>query len=295
MSAIAIAVVATALSTVFIAGVFLYFYQKFLLAQHHRRHKDSAKSVLQEPGVNLGYIKKVGGNNVKGLIVEENGVDVIYMMDTESSRQLITGFPNTIFNPSYEDDDHEEEKRIDVMVHRPKISYPQEIIPLPCESPCFIKQVPQRSPRQHLSHNSSELASSLPLPLPPLPKPSPMILEKKIQSPPSPPPPPPPPSPPRREIPKAPPLPSSPTMYREGASPPPGPPPLPKSSGFTSSMKPPPAPKGKTNIKNIKEVGESSNGKGTAQTRLKPLHWDKVVANVDHSTVWDQINDGSFR
>jgi hypothetical protein len=85
-------------------------------------------------------------------------------------------------------------------------------------------------------------------------------------------------------------------MYREGAAvaAPPGPPPLPKSSGFISSMKPPPAPKGKANIKEG-IIGESSREKGGGQPRLKPLHWDKVVADVDHSTVWDQINDGSFR
>ncbi|XP_016176623.1 formin-like protein 8 [Arachis ipaensis] len=45
---------------------------------------------------------------------------------------------------------------------------------------------------------------------------------------------------------------------------------------------------------NTLEVAESRE-KGASQTRLKPLHWDKVVANVDHSTVWDHINDGSFR
>ncbi|KAK7330437.1 hypothetical protein VNO77_24631 [Canavalia gladiata] len=42
-------------------------------------------------------------------------------------------------------------------------------------------------------------------------------------------------------------------------------------------------------------AGESSRRNGADQTRLKPLYWDKIVANVDHSTVWDQINDGSFR
>ncbi|KAH9719997.1 protein eds1-related [Citrus sinensis] len=29
--------------------------------------------------------------------------------------------------------------------------------------------------------------------------------------------------------------------------------------------------------------------------RLKPLHWDKVATNVDHSMVWNEINDGSLR
>jgi hypothetical protein len=205
------------------------------------------------------------GSNVKGLIVEENGVDVIYMMDKES-RQMISRFPNCMYNPSFEEDEEEKEKIIDVLVHRSKVSNPHEI-PFACESP-------------------------LSLPLPPLQKSSSMNLEKKIHmsyynqplpSPP-PPPPPPPPAPLKKEIPKAP---LRPPLL-------PCPPPLPKSKGFISSMKPPAAPKGKGNMKEG-IIGESSRDKGGGQTRLKPLHWDKVAADVDHSTVWDQINDGSFR
>lgn len=28
---------------------------------------------------------------------------------------------------------------------------------------------------------------------------------------------------------------------------------------------------------------------------LKPLHWDKMTPDSDHSMVWDNIGDGSFR
>ena len=276
--AIAKAVAATAGAMLFIAGVFFYFFRKYALARYPKRHKFVA-SFRRESGVNHEDIKKVGGN-VKGLIVEENGVDVLYMMDTES-KQLITGFTNSRFNPSFED--VEEEKRINVVVQRSKISKPQ-MIPLACESQGLIGHEDQVKP--------SSKACTLPPPLPPLVQPSPMIHEKKTQPPPPPPPhpppppptppPPPPPAPPRKEIPKA---------------APPGPPPLPKVSGFISSLKPPPVPEGKPNSKSTKEgaVGESSREKGAGQTRLKALHWDKVVANVEHSTVWDQINDGSFR
>ncbi|XP_028784091.1 formin-like protein 8 [Neltuma alba] len=49
-------------------------------------------------------------------------------------------------------------------------------------------------------------------------------------------------------------------------------------------------------MQSSKEVtpDKSSREKDGGTKRLKPLHWDKVTANVDHSTVWDQINDGSF-
>ncbi|KAK7389015.1 hypothetical protein VNO78_23846 [Psophocarpus tetragonolobus] len=55
-------------------------------------------------------------------------------------------------------------------------------------------------------------------------------------------------------------------------------------------------PKEKAKIKNTTKVmvGMSSRGNGAHQTRLKPLYWDKVAANVDHSTVGDQISDGSL-
>ncbi|CAK8566817.1 unnamed protein product [Lathyrus sativus] len=238
---IAMAVVATVISMLFIFGIFLFFYHRFFLARYQTRNKGS---FLHEPDM-----KRFGGN-VKGVIADENGVDVIYMMDKES-RQMITSFPNCMFNPSYEDD-VEKEKIIDVLVHRSKISNPYHENLFSCESP-LQKTLP-------MSYNQ-------PLPSPP--------------SSPPPPPPPPPPAPPKKVTPKV--------LL------PPGPPPLPKASGF-SFMKPPPAPKGKANMKEGM-IGESSRekGGGYGQTRLKPLHWDKVIADVDHSTVWDQINDGSFR
>lgn len=269
------AVAATAATMLLIAAVFVYFFHKYFLSRYHQRQK--VGGFLRESGVNLEYINKVGGN-VKGLIVEENGVDVLYVMDTER-RPLMSGFPNSIFNPSYEDD--EEEKRIDIMVQRSKESKPQ--IPQACESPNLVSHENQVKPESQTPSVSTSLTPNLAqspqlAPIQPLPQSSPMIIENtKTQPPPAPPPPPPPPTRP--------------------PPPPPGPPPLPKASGFISSLKPPPVPKGKTNMKNTIEgmVGESSREKSENQTRLKPLHWDKVVANVDHSTVWDQINDGSFR
>ncbi|KAI5407000.1 hypothetical protein KIW84_053310 [Lathyrus oleraceus] len=246
---IAMAVVATAISMLFIFGIFLYFYHRFFLARYYQtRNKGSS---LHEPDI------KTFGGNVKGVIADENGVDVIYMMDKES-RQMITSFPNCMFNPSYEDD-VEKEKIIDVLVHRSKISKPHHEIPFSCESPL------QKTSSMNLEKNK-------------------ILMSYNDQQPPSPPPSPPapappPPAPPKKVIPKA--------LL------PPGPPPLPKASGF-SFMKPPPAPKGKANMREGM-IGESSREKGGGQTRLKPLHWDKVMADVDHSTVWDQINDGSFR
>ncbi|KAL0342766.1 UNVERIFIED_CONTAM: Formin-like protein 8 [Sesamum calycinum] len=43
------------------------------------------------------------------------------------------------------------------------------------------------------------------------------------------------------------------------------------------------------------EPSEEGVNKNGGQMKLKPLHWDKVIANADHSMVWNEINDGSFR
>ncbi|KAK7265731.1 hypothetical protein RJT34_33354 [Clitoria ternatea] len=289
---IALAVAATTVVLLLFAMVFLYFFQKFAFTRYHK----VAASFLREAGMNHEDIKKVSGN-MKGLLVEENGIDILYMMETEGS-QFKTRFPNRRYNPSYEDD---EEKRIDVMVQRSKRLKPQEVtIPLLYETPGaslidhenLVRPLSQASSFSSVSESltpTQHLPQS-PQPPPPPPSPSqtsPIILEKKtLPSPPPPPPPPPtsppspppPTSPPRMEVPKGTVSPS-------------------KASGSISSLKPPLPSKRKANTKNITQamVGESSRGKGADQTRLKPLFWDKVVANVDHSTVWDQISDGSFR
>ncbi|GLT63375.1 hypothetical protein SLA2020_359450 [Shorea laevis] len=46
---------------------------------------------------------------------------------------------------------------------------------------------------------------------------------------------------------------------------------------------------------NSKQPGESSSGAENGQVKMKPLHWDKVNTNADHSMVWDKIDGGSFR
>ncbi|KAL8457639.1 hypothetical protein ACS0TY_035488 [Phlomoides rotata] len=74
------------------------------------------------------------------------------------------------------------------------------------------------------------------------------------------------------------------------------PPPQAKTRGLTPSHKPPVAPRFTENRYNRTEGSDKEimieNGD---KMKLKPLHWDKVIANADHSMVWNEINDGSFR
>ncbi|KAJ7953693.1 Formin-like protein [Quillaja saponaria] len=124
-----------------------------------------------------------------------------------------------------------------------------------------------------------------------------------------PPPPPSPPSPPPTLPPQPPPLPPpSSTILNKKSPPPPPPPPIPamknpapappppKTGSLNSSLKPPPAPKEMPgSSKQRKPSGEDITEAGNGQVKMKPLHWDKVNTNADHSMVWDKIDNGSFR
>lgn len=111
-------------------------------------------------------------------------------------------------------------------------------------------------------------------PLPPLPVAPPMTPAVVTKNPPPPPPPPPP---------VAPPMPQAEPTKTGGA--PPAPPPRP---GGPSAPRPPMVP--------VRAVSKGQVDQGSAeQAKLKPLHWDKVNANADHSMVWDNIGRGSFQ
>jgi hypothetical protein len=264
------AVAATAAATLVVAVIFFFFFRKHVIARRKRKNKENTSFRREEAVVTHQEFNNFGGN-VKGLIVDENGRDVLYLRKLEGG-QLKASFPKVIQNPSYEE---EKEKRVDFMVEIPRKSKPLEVplfsensnaFPLEVVKP--VLQIPTPlPPRQPLPQLSQ--------PLPP-----PVILEKQTKPPP----------PPAKKVPVPPPLPLPPP-------PPPLPPPPPKAVGPVSSLKPPQAPRAKANSKSRSEgsMGESSRGTGAGQMKLKPLHWDKVIANADHSMVWDKIIDGSFR
>jgi hypothetical protein len=234
------AVAATAATTLVVAVIFFFLYKKLVIARRQRENKVNTSFRREEAVVTHEEFKNFGGN-VKGLIVDENGRDVLYMRKLEGGH-LKTSFPKVIYNPSYEE---EKEKRVDFTPERPSDVFPLEVVKPGLHIPT---PVPRRQPLLQLSQ-----------PLPP-----PMILDKQTKISPAPPPPPPP----------------------------------PKAVAPVSSLKPPQAPRAKANSKSswsVGSTGESSRGTGPAQMKLKPLHWDKVMANADHSMVWDKIVDGSFR
>ncbi|CAL9205040.1 formin-like protein 5 [Musa acuminata AAA Group] len=153
---------------------------------------------------------------------------------------------------------------------------------------------PSPLPRSPPSPPSPSSPSPPPPPPPPPPSPSPSSSPSPPPLPPprSPQPPPPPPvmAPPvPNAVPSAPVPPPPPSIKRPGGPPPPPPkaasvPRAPKINMGPSKV-PPPSPLGP----------QHSVSDGAPKTKLKPLFWDKVLANPDQSMVWNQIKSGSFQ
>ncbi|KAK9673987.1 hypothetical protein RND81_12G203400 [Saponaria officinalis] len=116
-------------------------------------------------------------------------------------------------------------------------------------------------------------------PIPPEP-PASMMPATGMGGPPPPPPPKPPAAPPPPPPKKAGPPPPPPPGKK------PGPPAPPPPKGGAAPPRPPPV---------AVKAGSTSADHYGAKTKLKPFFWDKVMANPDHSMVWDQIKSGSFQ
>ncbi|KAK3443103.1 hypothetical protein EUGRSUZ_B03375 [Eucalyptus grandis] len=136
----------------------------------------------------------------------------------------------------------------------------------PQEPSTFSTVSTAEPPRRSLPAAQPRLPSAAPAP--PRPPPQPPAAPSRLPSAAPPPPP-----PPARPSPVAPP-----------------PPPPSKLRGLDSSKRPPALTKG---LEKQGKQGEPSASPG--QVKLKPLHWEKFDANVDHSMVWDKVGDGSFR
>ncbi|XP_042017107.1 formin-like protein 8 [Salvia splendens] len=227
----------TATISVILAGIVFYLIYRLRLARGADGGK-RASSFRREfpPPVDL----RQRGAALKGVIVDEEGMDVLYLRKLESGC-----FSKVWYNPMMEE---EEVKRMNSRGEKPE---PIQQLPL-------------------LQHPKIQPPS--PPPTPPRP----------------PPPPPPPPLPPR---PAPPPPPRPPPKSRPAPPPPHRPPPPPKS-------RPPPPPQLATKLTPLSHkppIAPRIQENRVHTTKLKPLHWDKVTANTDHSMVWNEINDGSFR
>ncbi|KAF9667806.1 hypothetical protein SADUNF_Sadunf15G0061700 [Salix dunnii] len=252
------AIVVTAAITLVIAVIFFSIYLKF-----------SKKRENNKIDPNFRREAMATGDEFKSRKVRKfNGQDLLYLENL--NRKPKNTFSKVTLNPSYEEEG--EEKRVDVIVERLTKYEPQEVFPWEPSS-------------YGIGHGK--------VTEPVLRNREPTVLVSEMESPKLPPPP----SPPRKKIPPPPPLPPPPTptkppiITKKNSAPPP------KIGGLISSLKPPAVPRGRLNSKSREGAPTEGSLRGTSSggTKLKPLHWDKVTANVDHSMVWDEINDGSLR
>lgn len=311
---IATAVAATAASTLVICGLIFILVQRCLRARRRKENNNTASSGGGDRDnwhavVPKGNVFERIEGNVKGLIVDEDGLDVIYWRKLEGKNNSNKDLHKEVVlhsspkNKEVEEDSHEGNQgsiqEIPLLRGKSSTSHINieddhepyrisRIPPLPSNG-VAIKGVLQKpdSPSQPstppppispTTPSSSTSFSATPKMNSPSPPPPPPMPEKKSPAvlPPAPPPIPP------RKSPAAPP-----------------PPPL-KTSSLKSSSKPPPGPIEMSAISQSKQ-GNNSSGKGMPessndQVKLKPLHWDKVnTNNADHSMVWDKVDRGSFR
>ncbi|OIW07647.1 hypothetical protein TanjilG_14008 [Lupinus angustifolius] len=273
---IAIAVAASAASTVVVCGILFILYQRCL--RKRRRIEMKNTNIVVQGNV----FERIDGN-LKGMIVDEDGLDVIYWRKLEgknSKRDLHKEVFHSPKNKEKEDEenDHEENqvtnfKSIqEIPLHRGKSSTSH----IKEDEPYRITRIPHNA-----SSSSSSSSASTPLP-------TFVASDKKQESPiqpytatlqssPSP-------------ASTLPPLPPPPPITAT-KSPSPPPPPSKEGGNLKSSSKPVPPPIKQRNSSGKGSMSETRND----EVKLKPLHWDKVnTNNADHSMVWDKVDGGSF-
>ncbi|XP_073050175.1 formin-like protein 4 [Primulina eburnea] len=309
-AAVGRAIGVTAAATLVCSGLLFFLLLRY---SNRRRVRDnstvSPNPTISAPVNHADNFSRFNGN-LKGVIVDENGLDVLYWRNLES------GEKRTSFNKQYyklKDEQKEEEKRTGSQKDR-KNEAPLQEIPLLRGKSSTSQSLVWGEKEERMTNKASTLSSgiaskaeniqdsSVPVaknvPEPPEASAAatPKIVLASAEIPkgkmpaPTPPPPPPPPPPPGKG-PAPPPPPPPPIPSNKGPAPPPPPPSSTSSVSSASSL---PATKGMIG-KRASSEGEETSSHGSGQVKLKPLHWDKVNPDVKHSMVWDNIDKGSFK
>lgn len=262
------AVVATAVSTIVVSAVFFFMVQRYM---HRKKNHVVAETSFQnaqsiETRRGDDFVRVNG--NLKGVIVDEEGLDVLYWRKLEGENKK----EKEVFDKNEFYDIEEEKNVITSKVERNKNSKP------------IIQETPLlrgKSSSSHMWHEDVDKSQIKTVAR----QESSVQLSSRFPPPTSPSPPPPRPPPPPAVVSSAAlPLPPPPPLPKKTPAAPPPPPP--KTGGLSTSSKlPPPVPSSQEKV--------TQNEKG--QVTYKPLHWDKVNADVEHSMVWDKVNGGSFR
>ncbi|KAJ8748059.1 hypothetical protein K2173_012644 [Erythroxylum novogranatense] len=270
------AVLGTAAITLVILGILFFLYRRCIRNQHQAK---SEANFQEEAAVTTKGTRKVG-KKVKGVIVNEDGTDILYIKDSDG-RKLKTTFSKVKSKQGNKEDGSEQE--VDTTAGRHRRGQAREASHR--EPSDAMQQKNVEEPILHNSRRPSPLAQLMwstyrspppqfpPVPSPPPPAPAPL-------------PPPPPSNIVNRSImPLPPPRP-----------PPPPPPPLMVKKKDSTSQLSPKSTTIDSKAKALASTDQSAEKKAIAHPKLKPLHWDKVMAmDAEHSVVWEIINQGSLR
>ncbi|MCL7034018.1 hypothetical protein MKW94_008018 [Papaver nudicaule] len=317
---------ATAASTIVLAAIFFFFLQRYVITNRKKKNEEGDKTnpyansangmvfhrdPLQRDNVRMTKeeMKRFDGT-LKGIVVDEDGLDVLYWRKLEGGT-LRSSFRKEILskiNDVNEEDARKERKK--ERRNRRTHSEPVQETPFlrgSSNSSDQTSPISDDDPRNEITpFNRGDRRTGTVLETMAVPK---QGAPDQIQALPPPPgaaaAPPPPQPPPPSSLPPPPPPPRPITAANKASAPPPPPPPgtaakkevsappMPPPPKFPFSKPPPPPPKGKS-VK-ATEVSSSIESSAEGKTKMKPLHWDKVTANPDHSMVWDKISGGSFR
>ncbi|KAI3900811.1 hypothetical protein MKW92_029769 [Papaver armeniacum] len=289
----------TAASTIVVAGLFFFFLQRYVIANRKKKNEDQKtdtntttngmvfhRDPLQRDNVRMTKeeMKRFDGT-LKGIVVDEDGLDVLYWRKLEGGT-LRSSFKKEVLSKinDINEDDVRKERRKERRNRRTHSEPVQETPFLHGSSnssdqtsPIAIYDDPRNeiTPFNHRDRRTGTVLQTMSVPK----QEQPAIQAQTSSAPPPPPPPPP------STLPPPPP----PAAKKVSAAPPP-PPTFPKTATKEVS-----APPHRKSVKPVSgEFSSESSAEGSGKTKLKPLHWDKVTANPDHSMVWDKISGGSF-
>ncbi|XP_022942142.1 formin-like protein 4 [Cucurbita moschata] len=321
------AVAITAVGMALISTVFFFLIQRYLIRRKRKTEEVNSgpgQGPVSQPAVARSEFARVDGN-LKGFIVDEDGLDVIYWKRLERRKSKNSfdrgdGEGNVQANRSKKSEPVQEipllrgKSSSSHVKISPEDEEPRRVTPPPPPPPSHINNPPPFTGKSVQEVGKPSSSSILSSPAPPQPAAIPVppsqslmaVPNNKSSVPPPPPPipaktvsrPPPPPPPIATKTNSRPPPPPPIPAKTNSAAPPPPPivakanpaaPPPPKAGSSKLPLRPAPQKEGKSS-------GESSTSADNGQVKMKPLHWDKVnTANADHSMVWDKMQAGSFK
>lgn len=311
---IAKAVAATAATTIVVCGLVFFLVQRCLRVRKRKREEISnTASGGDNRVVPQGNVFERIDGNVRGLIVDEDGLDVIYWRKLEGKNSNKDLHKEVLSSPKNKEKEKEKDEEFGHDGNQVKKSKSIQETPLlrGKSSTSHLNVSPEEDEPYRFSpiHSPPLASASASVAVTSVSAPTPSnfptsvgVVIKDVQkpdptTPSSTPPPPLSPSTPsstslsevaKTNIP-APSPPPPPIPARRSPAPPPPPPP-------PASSKPPPAPIEMPAVKQRNSSGKGMPETSNDQVKLKPLHWDKVnTNNADHSMVWDKVDRGSFR